>query len=59
MDQNENSSPKKSPPKLGSVPKKPYQKPSFSFERVFETSALICGKMSGGGPQCLHVRKVS
>ena len=29
--------------------KKPYQKPAFRYERVFETLALACGKtvMSG------------
>jgi hypothetical protein len=26
--------------------KKPYSKPAFRFERVFETSALSCGKIS-------------
>jgi len=26
--------------------KKPYSKPAFRFERVFETSALACGKVS-------------
>jgi hypothetical protein len=25
--------------------KKPYSKPTFRFERVFETSALGCGKI--------------
>jgi hypothetical protein len=28
--------------------KKTYEKPSFRFEQVFVTSALSCGKMSGG-----------
>ncbi len=26
--------------------KRPYQKPAFRHERVFETTALVCGKMS-------------
>ena len=26
--------------------KKPYQKPEFRFEKVFETMALACGKIS-------------
>jgi hypothetical protein len=39
--------------------KKPYQKPSFEWERVFETMALSCGKLSGGGSQCLRTRKNS
>lgn len=29
--------------------KKPYSAPSFRFERVFETSALACGKTAGQG----------
>jgi hypothetical protein len=32
--------------------KKPYQKPSFRFERVFETSALACGKVSNRQKTC-------
>jgi hypothetical protein len=26
------------------TPKKPYEKPAFRYEKVFETSALSCGK---------------
>lgn len=29
-----------------------YQKPAFRFERVFETLALSCGKISGLQSQC-------
>jgi hypothetical protein len=32
--------------------KKPYIKPAFRFERVFETQALSCGKMAGQGHNC-------
>ncbi len=32
--------------------KKPYQKPSFRHERVFETMALSCGKLSTTQSQC-------
>jgi hypothetical protein len=32
--------------------RKPYQKPAFRFERVFETMALSCGKTSGAQSQC-------
>lgn len=32
-------------------PKKPYRKPEFRYERVFETMALACGKLHGGS-QC-------
>jgi hypothetical protein len=32
--------------------KKPYVKPAFRFERVFETQALSCGKVLGQSSQC-------
>ena len=38
--------------------KKPYTKPAFRFERVFETQALSCGKVHGLG-QCHFSRKTS
>ncbi len=39
--------------------KKPYQKPSFQHERVFETMALICGKLDPTLSQCQVNRKTS
>jgi hypothetical protein len=39
--------------------KKPYQKPAFRFERVFETMALTCGKVNTTQPQCHFNRKLS
>ena len=39
--------------------KKPYQKPEFRFERVFETMALSCGKVSPTEFQCRFNRKTS
>jgi len=39
--------------------KKPYSKPAFRFERVFETSALSCGKVHATQSGCMHNRKVS
>lgn len=39
--------------------KKLYQKPEFRFERVFETRALACGKISVTQGQCAHNRKTS
>ncbi len=39
--------------------KKPYQKPSFQHERVFETMALICGKLDPTLSQCQVNRKNS
>ena len=39
--------------------KKPYVKPSFQHERVFETMALACGKIGGTTAQCKSNRKLS
>jgi hypothetical protein len=39
--------------------KKLYQKPEFRFERVFETMALSCGKVSPTEFQCRFNRKTS
>jgi hypothetical protein len=32
--------------------KKPYETPSFRFERVFEVSALSCGKVGSTSSGC-------
>jgi hypothetical protein len=40
-------------------PKKPYLKPSFVFERAFETMALACGKVNITQAQCKFNRKNS
>jgi hypothetical protein len=39
--------------------RKPYQKPAFRYERVFETMALACGKISPTQQQCRTNRKNS
>ena len=39
--------------------KKPYTKPAFRFERVFETQALSCGKVSPTQSHCRLNRKTS
>ncbi len=39
--------------------KKPYQKPAFRHERVFETLALACGKIGATTPQCQFSQKTS
>ncbi|HXZ28690.1 MAG TPA: hypothetical protein VEG08_11915 [Terriglobales bacterium] len=39
--------------------KKPYQKPSFRRERVFEQSALACGKVQQTQSGCSFNRKTS
>ena len=45
--------------KTASKDKKPYQKPAFRHERVFETLALACGKIGATTPQCQASRKSS
>jgi hypothetical protein len=39
--------------------KKPYRKPAFRYERVFETAALICGKITNNVPNCISSHKTS
>jgi hypothetical protein len=39
--------------------KRPYQKPAFRWERVFETMALACGKIRQTEAQCRFNRKSS
>jgi hypothetical protein len=41
------------------IHKKPYQKPTFQYERVFETMALSCGKRDATEFQCRFNRKTS
>ena len=46
-------------PEAHRTAKKPYCKPAFRFERVFETRALSCGKVVATQEQCIHNRKTS
>ena len=52
-------------PGLGVTPtdipprKRPYERPAFRFEGVFETSALACGKANSHQGQCQFNRKTS
>ncbi len=39
--------------------KKPYVKPSYQSEEVFETMALSCGKVDSTQGQCHHNQKAS
>jgi hypothetical protein len=39
--------------------RKPYQKPGFAREQLFETMALSCGKQNPNIGQCSAVRKSS
>ncbi len=43
----------------GSSSKKPYQKPSFRHEKIFETMALTCGKVQSTQGSCHQNRKNS
>lgn len=40
-------------------PKKPYEKPAFRHERVFETRALSCGKVQVTESGCGFHRRTS
>jgi hypothetical protein len=57
------SSPKPTPPAPVPPPargvKKPYRKPGFVHETVFETMALACGKTNPVSGQCKSNRKNS
>jgi hypothetical protein len=39
--------------------RKPYQKPAFTREQLFETMALACGKTNPNIGQCQGVKKNS
>jgi hypothetical protein len=43
----------------GSLVKKIYHKPAVRYERVFETSALTCGKVQTTQGQCHLNQKLS
>jgi len=46
-------------PRAGAAGKKPYRKPAFQREQVFETMALACGKIDPTSGACRAVRKSS
>jgi hypothetical protein len=47
------------PPRQRAPQRKPYHKPGFRFERVFETTALSCGKINATQWQCRNGLKSS
>jgi hypothetical protein len=55
----QNNSTKHSEPIETASGKLPCQKPAFRFERVFETSALSCGKVQSTQTGCRSNRKTS
>jgi hypothetical protein len=50
-----------SSPENASTPsvKKPYEKPSFRYEKVFVTTALSCGKISSTQSSCIGSQSAS
>lgn len=46
-------------PDLAPGARKPYHKPAVRYERVFETSALTCGKVQTTQSGCHQNRKTS
>ena len=52
MSPEDRSTSQSNPAAEGKPRKKPYQKPSFRHERIFETMALACGKLDGTQAQC-------
>jgi len=46
-------------PEVGTGARKPYHKPAVRYERVFETSALTCGKVQTTQSGCHQNRKTS
>lgn len=61
MENDENLQPSQQAPGTGpgSAAKKLYRKPAFRHERVFETRALICGKINDTQHSCRTSKKVS
>jgi hypothetical protein len=57
----DNLAPHEQPQKMNDTvkEKKPYQKPAFRYERVFETLALSCGKIVSTSSQCQFSKKSS
>ena len=55
MTENQAPREKKLPDGVGKD-KKLYRKPSFRYERVFETQALSCGKLIATGNNCHNVK---
>jgi hypothetical protein len=56
LDDKDRSAPRSATPRAS---KKPYAKPAVRYERVFETSALTCGKVQTTQSSCHQNRKLS
>lgn len=59
MNQSEETNRGTSAAELEHTVKKPYRKPAFRQERLFETSALSCGKVQSTQSGCHSNRKTS
>ena len=57
MEKREQASAKK--PATKRTAKKPYVKPAWVSEKIFETTALACAKMPGQGGACNAAPKLS
>jgi hypothetical protein len=51
--------PQSAQPGQGRAAKKPYHTPAVRYERVFETSAITCGKVQTNEGPCHQNRKLS
>jgi hypothetical protein len=59
MIDNQRPSEKQQQPAEQAKEKKRYQKPAFRHERVFETLALVCGKIAATTSGCQFSQKTS
>jgi hypothetical protein len=55
----QNRRPTGNEPDSSAKPKRPYVKPAFQHEKVFETMALACGKLGPTQAQCRFNRRNS
>jgi hypothetical protein len=58
-DTKQNRRPHSGEPSPSAKPKRPYVKPAFQHEKVFETMALTCGKLGPTQAQCRFNRRTS
>jgi len=59
MNSSEDTTRQREQPGRDSAVRKPYHKPAVRYERVFETSALSCGKVQTTQSGCHQNRKTS
>ncbi len=59
MSQSEDTNRLRNGPETQRTTKRPYHKPAVRHERVFEVSALTCGKVQTTQASCAHNRKLS